>query len=183
MTLCFIFRSLSQSWPDSPLYVDSRDIHFHISRDIFMTIYARKNRTMHFAQLRAGDSFLRLHDINRVNPQSMSRLSSDLQPRGARFACGQTRRRDRQRMDVHTRFRSRKMRHHAPRAFPRNNLRREIHDNRDYPCEFRMQVSLRSSGVCFPATFPSSVFIPFRAIRSISPSTFLYTFRFLLMSS
>lgn len=27
----------------------SRDIHFHVSRDIFMSIYARKNRAMHFA--------------------------------------------------------------------------------------------------------------------------------------
>lgn len=57
-----------------------------------------------------------------------------------------------------------KMRLRAPRALPRNNLRREIHDNRDYPREFRMQVSPRSHGVCLQA--PRSVL--FRAIRSIS---------------
>lgn len=71
---CFIFRSIShnsQSLARFSVIVDSRDIHFHISRDIFMSIYARKNRTAHFALATRGRrSFLRLHDINRVNPQS-----------------------------------------------------------------------------------------------------------------
>lgn len=49
---CLIFRGVSRKvWPVSILrycrYL--RDIHFHVSRDIFMSIYARKNRAMHFA--------------------------------------------------------------------------------------------------------------------------------------
>lgn len=54
----------------------------------------------------------------------------------------------------------------APRALPRNNLRREIHDNRDHPREFRMHVSPRSHGVCPQAPLfrrSSSVpFVPFQ---------------------
>lgn len=74
------------------------------------------------------------------------------------------------------------MRHHAPRALPRNNLRREIHDNRDYPCEFRMQVSLRSSRVCFSVTFlrrfssPSVPFVPFQPADSYIPFGFCWYF-------
>lgn len=61
-----------------------------------------------------------------------------------------------------------KMRLRAPRALPRNNLRREIHDNRDYPREFRMQVSPRSHGGVCPPGSPSRIPVLFRAIRSIS---------------
>lgn len=85
-----------------------------------------------------------------------------------------------------------KMRLRAPQALPRNNLRREIHDNRDYPREFRMQVSPRSHDVCLRAPClhrslsSSMLFIPFhpacvRIHFSVPTNVFIISITFTLL--